>query len=207
MKSVATAIFLLTSASAFVADLQQRIPHRDGTSLPMMDESNSHDFSLSSRRGFLVGAGAITGVISLQQSAVAIPLLTVDELGIILRDSPYSVQIVEFSGPKAETITVKLVDGTSFGLKDIIESSTDPRSPLKVAAACREVGVKTKFVDLEALLTKTPKKKLYTNQRVQDAQAKTKAQEERMRQDEEDRLAALQKMEKEEGATAATKSE
>jgi hypothetical protein len=168
-----------------------------------MTAENNYDFSLSSRRGFMVSVGAITGALGLQQSALAIPMVTVDELGIILRDSPYSVKIVEFSGPKAETITVKLVDGTSFGLKDIVESSTDPRSPLKVSAACREAGVKTKFVDLEELLTKSKtKKKLYTNERVQAANTKTKEQEERMRQDEVDRLEALQKME-EEGAAAA----
>jgi hypothetical protein len=170
-----------------------------------MTAENNYDFSLSSRRGFMASVGAITGALGLQQSALAIPLVTVDELDIILRDSPYSVKIVEFSGPKAETIIVKLVDGTTFGLKGIIESSTDPRSPLKVSAACREAGVKTKFVDLEALLTKTPKKKLYTNQLTQNANAKTKVQEERMQQDEEDRLKALQKMEEEGAAAAKTK--
>ncbi|CAJ1927758.1 unnamed protein product [Cylindrotheca closterium] len=150
---------------------------------------------LSRRRFASAGVGIVSGAFGFLQSSLAIPLITVDEFGVILRDSPLSVQIVEFAGPKAETITVKLVDGTTFGLKDIVESSTDPRSPLKVAASCRESGVKTKFVDLESLLTKTPKKKLYTNQRVQDAQAKEKAKAERIRQDEEDRLAAVAKME------------
>ena len=159
--------------------------------------------AFSRRRFALASFGIVSGALSFLQSSLAIPLVTVDEFGIILRDSPLSVQIVEFSGPKAETVTVKLVDGTTFGLKDIVESSTDPRSPLKVAAACRESGVKTKFVDLEALLTKTPKKKLYTNQRVQEAQAKQRAQEERMRQDEEDRLAAVAKMEKDQVDTDA----
>ena len=130
-----------------------------------------------------------------QQSALAIPLVTVDEFGTIVQDSPLSIDIVEFSGPKGETVIVKLVDGTSFGIKDIVESSTDPRSPLKVAATCRESGIRTKFVDLEALMSKSPKKKLYTNQRVQEAAEKTRLQQERMRQDEEDRLRALQQME------------
>ena len=160
--------------------------------------STHDDAAASTRRSFLAYGigGAITGAFVFQQSALAIPLVTVDEFDIILRDSPLSVEVVEFSGQKSETVTVKLVDGTSFGIKDIVESSTDPRSPLKVSAACRESGVKTKFVDLEALLSKSgSKKKLYTNQRVQDAAAKTRAQQERMRQDEEDRIAALKRME------------
>ena len=107
-------------------------------------------------------------------------------------------------GPRSESVLVKLVDGTTFGIKDIIESSTDPRSPLKVAAACRESGVKTKFVDLEAVLASAPKKKkLYTNQRVQDAQQKEKERLERIQRDEEERLAQLEKMEKEEASAAA----
>ena len=67
-----------------------------------------------------------------------VPMLTLDEFLIILRDSARSIQRVEFSGPKAETVRVRLIDGTVFGIKDIIESPTDPRSPLKVQAACRE---------------------------------------------------------------------
>jgi hypothetical protein len=64
-------------------------------------------------------------------------------------------------------VVVVLVDGTLFGLNDIIESSTDPRSPLKVAAICRENGVPTKFINLESLLAKTPKRtKVYANARV-----------------------------------------
>lgn len=78
-----------------------------------------------------------------------------------------------------------------------MESSTDPRSPLKLSAACRESGVKTKFVDLEAMLASNPnKKKMYTNQRVRDAQEKEKERLERIRQDEEQRLAQLAEMEK-----------
>lgn len=110
-----------------------------------------------------------------------------------------SVQVVEFSGPKSETVIVKLVDGTTFGIKDVIESSTDPRSPLKLAAACRESGVKTKFVDLESVLASAPKKKkLYTNQRVQEAQEKERERQERIRRDEEERLEQLRKLELEE---------
>jgi hypothetical protein len=155
----------------------------------------------TTRRGLLVaaGVGALTGVFGVQpQSALAIVAVTFDEFGIILRDSPLSIQVVEFSGSKSETIVVRLVDGTSFGIKDMVESSTDPRSPLKVSAACRENNVKTKFVDLEALLSTTPKKKkLYTNQRVQDAAEKNRERQERMDRDEEERVAALRSMEQE----------
>lgn len=150
----------------------------------------------SSRRDFLVGAGMCLGSLGFCQPAAAIPMVSVDELGVILRDSSLSIVVVEFSGPRSETVVVKLVDGTSFGIKDVIESSTDPRSPLKVAAACRENGVKTKFVDPENLLSSAPKKKkLYTNQRVQEAQEKEKARLERMQKDEEERLEQLRAME------------
>ncbi|KAG7360885.1 hypothetical protein IV203_035984 [Nitzschia inconspicua] len=163
------------------------------------NENDFKDFELSvRRRNILLSCGAtiLTALTSFQQPGYAIPMVTVDEFAIILRDSPLSVTVVEFSGPKSENIVVKLVDGTTFGIKDIIESSTDPRSPLKIAAACRESGVRTKFVDLEAILASTPKKKkLYTNQRVQEAQEKEKERLERIRRDEEQRLAQLAEME------------
>lgn len=126
----------------------------------------------------------------------AIPMVTADEFNIILRDSSRSITRVEFSGPKSETVTVRLVDGTAFGIKDIVESSTDPRSPLKIAAACRESGVPSKFVELEAVLANAPKKKkLYTNQRVAEANEKEKERLARIAQDEENRLAELYRME------------
>jgi hypothetical protein len=107
--------------------------------------------------------------------------------------------MINKTGPKSEDVLVKLVDGTTFGIKDVIESPTDPRSPLKVAAACRESGVRTKFVDLEAFLASSPKKKkIYTNKRVQEAQQKEREQLERIRRDEEERLAKLAAMELEE---------
>lgn len=109
-----------------------------------------------------------------------------------------SSNVCFYTGPKSENVVVKLVDGTTFGIKDIIESSTDPRSPLKVAAACRESGVRTKFVDIEEILASVPKKKkLYTNQRLQEAQEKEKERLERMQRDEELRQAEVARMEKE----------
>lgn len=189
-------MFVLLTTSTSVAFVTDNIRSRSELHRATATGEHEHPGLVSRRQFGSACFGIVSGTFSFLQSSLAIPLITVDEFGVILRDSPLSVQIVEFAGPKAETITVKLVDGTTFGLKDIVESSTDPRSPLKVAALCRESGVKTKFVDLEALLTKTPKKKLYTNQRVQEAQAKEKAKDERIRQDEEERLAAVAKMEK-----------
>jgi hypothetical protein len=183
-------LFLASCASAFVANPAQNRNH----ALAMASGNNLE--MQSSRRGFLAGAGALTGAAIFSKSALAIPMVTVDELGIILRDSPMSIRVVEFSGSKSETVIVRLVDGTSFGVKDVIESATDPRSPLKVSAACRENRVKTKFVDLEAMLTTAPKKKkMYTNQRVQEAAEKEREKAARMRLDEEERLEALSKME------------
>merc|ERR1719464_2623506 len=175
------------------------------------NDNNDHHRSEQQRRKFLttaVGsfvAGSLTGIFSFRQSATAIPMASVDEFDTILRDAPLSIEIVEFSGPKGETIIVKLIDGTKFGIKDIVESTTDPRSPLKVQAACREFGVKTKSVDLENMLAglNTKKKKLYTNERVQKAAEKERAKNERMRLDEEERLAELAKLKQQEEAQYA----
>jgi hypothetical protein len=120
------------------------------------------------------------------------------QFDILLRNSARSVKQVEFSGPKSETVTVRLMDGTAFGIKDVIESSVDPRSPLKIAATCRENLVPTKFVDFEAALAAAPKKKkLYANERVLEAAEKEREKKARMQQDEEDRIAALFQMEQE----------
>lgn len=171
----------------------------------MMTETNNENGLGSQRRNFLVTsvAAVATGLFSFQQSAMAIPMATIDEFNIILTDSPLSVRVVEFSGPRSDNVVVKLVDGTIFGIKDIIESPTDPRSPLKVAALCREANVKTKFVDLEAMLAGSPKKKkMYTNERVQKAYELQAAQKERIRQDELDRLRQVAIMEEQEAAAA-----
>eukprot|EP00537_Pseudo-nitzschia_pungens_P018126 CAMPEP_0172408220 /NCGR_PEP_ID=MMETSP1061-20121228/75741_1 /TAXON_ID=37318 /ORGANISM="Pseudo-nitzschia pungens, Strain cf. pungens" /LENGTH=284 /DNA_ID=CAMNT_0013144341 /DNA_START=182 /DNA_END=1036 /DNA_ORIENTATION=- len=176
------------------------------------NKSNNLSFSDEKRRNFLASsfAAAATGLFSFRQSASAIPMASVDEFDSILRDSPLSVQIVEFSGPRSESVTVKLVDGTVFGIKGIIESPTDPRSPLKVAAACREANVKTRFVDLEAMLAgaTTKKKKMYTNERVQKAYELQAAQKERMRQDELERLrqVAIQEEEQETARVVASEA-
>jgi hypothetical protein len=134
-------------------------------------------------------------------------MVTTDEFLVILRDSARSIQVVEFSGPKSETATVKLVDGTNFGIKDVIESPTDPRSPLRIAAYCRENQVPTRFLTIEAALSKAPRrKKVYTNQRVAEANEKEKEREARMRADEEARLAELYKLQEAELAAADSRS-
>ena len=159
------------------------------------------------RREALLGIAAfVTPAITMGvHPAFAIPMVSVDEFYLLLRDAALSVEVVEFTGPKSETVTVRLVDGTTFGIKDVIESPTDPRSPLKVSAACRENGVKTRFVNLESILAKAPKrKKMYTNQRVQDANEKEREKRERIQRDEEERLAALRKLEAQEFEAAST---
>jgi hypothetical protein len=104
-----------------------------------------------------------------------------------------SIKIVEFSGPKSETALVTLVDGTAFRISDLFESSTDPRSPLKLVATCRSYGVPTQFTSLQnvvAQLSETggKRRKVYMNKRVQEAMEKEKEKKERMAQDEAERI-------------------
>lgn len=152
------------------------------------------------RRSLLLG-GVVAAAASVfpQWPALAIPMVKTDEFENILRDSGRSIQIVEFAGTSGESITVRLVDGTTFGISDIIESPTDPRSPLKISAMCRQYKVPTKFVAFDAILATTPKKKkVYMNSIVQKAAEKEVLKIERMKQDEEERLAALHQMETDE---------
>jgi len=122
-------------------------------------------------------------------------MVTPDEFDSILRDSARSIDQVEFSGPRSETVIVRLVDGTAFGIKDVIESPTDPRSPLKIAASCKAYGVTPRFVDLENVLAASPrKKKLYTNARVLEAAAREQEKKARLQADEELRQLELSQM-------------
>mmetsp|Transcript_12041 Transcript_12041/g.17962 ORF Transcript_12041/g.17962 Transcript_12041/m.17962 type:complete len:214 (-) Transcript_12041:231-872(-) len=171
----------------------------------------------SCRRSFLsnvfTSAGATatataTWGLAWSSPANALPGVTVKEFEIILKDSAKSIQVVEFSGPKSETALIRLVDGTTFTITDLIESPVDPRSPLKLAATCREYRVPTKFVGLElAVKGGEKKKKVYMNSRVAEAAEKEKAKRERMAQDEADRLAALYKLEEEEAKKQMLKSQ
>jgi hypothetical protein len=130
------------------------------------------------------------------QPAYAIPMVTTEEFTSIVRDSARSINVVEFSGPKSETVLVRLVDGTAFGIKDVVESPIDPRSPLKIAAVCNANNISYKFVDIESLLasSSTGKKKNYANARVLEAAEKQKEKALRMQQDEELRQAELAEM-------------
>jgi len=123
-------------------------------------------------------------------------MVTASEFDIILRDSARSIDRVDFSGPRSETVTVRLVDGTAFGIKDVVESPSDPRSPLKIAAACKAYQVPYRFVDLEAALASgsTRQKKVYTNTRVLEAASKQQEKKARMEEDEVLRQAELAAM-------------
>lgn len=131
------------------------------------------------------------------------PSVTTEEFEKILKDSYRSIQSVEFSGPKSETCKVKLVDGTTFFISDLVESPTDPRSPLKLQSICRGYNIPTKNLALEGALSSTPKKKkVYMNSRVQEAAVKEAEKKERLKADEENRLRALFLMEEEEAMRA-----
>ena len=207
-----TLIAVLVLQVAFLASVcvgfqQQPLARQQFQSaLPMMGSTENDGDGQNNRRNFLVSSfvATATGLFSFQQSAMAMPMATVDEFNTVVRDSPLSIKVVEFSGPKSETVVVKLLDGTVFGIKDIVESSIDPRSPLKVVATCKSANVKTSFVDLEAMLAGSPKKKkMYTNERVQKAYELQAAQKERIRLDELDRLAQVEAQESAVAAEAA----
>ena len=146
----------------------------------------------SSRRNLLKGLIGVVSSLSIvvdpyytANVANAVPMISTNEFNTIIRDSSRSIEIVEFSGPKSETVQVKLVDGTTFGINDVVESSTDPRSPLKVAAMCKANQIPYKFINIEAVLNAAPrKKKVYTNERVLQAAEKEKEKAIRMEQDE-----------------------
>jgi len=129
--------------------------------------------------------------------------VTSAEFDAILKDSAKSILAVELSGPKSETAIVRLVDGTTFTISDLVESSTDPRSPLKLVARCRLYKIPIKNIGLLSALSgdgslisdSGKKKKSYMNPRVQEAEKKEKEKRERMAEDERDRLEELYKME------------
>jgi hypothetical protein len=199
MKSILVILFVCSlfiecsSLSVFESTRQKRT--NGGVGPQFMLPTSSEE---SSRRTFL--SSAVVGVasstlLSLPSPVNAIPMVSTDEFNTILRDSARSIDVVEFSGPKSETVTVVLVDGTTFGINDIIESSTDPRSPLKIAAMCKANLVPYKFVNIEAVLNATPrKKKMYTNARVLEAAEKEREKSIRMQQDEEIRQQQLREM-------------
>lgn len=142
--------------------------------------------------------GISAALLVFNQPAQAMPMVSTEEFETLVRDAARSVQIVEFTGTAGQIVTVRLVDGTVFGISDVVESAVDPRSPLKVRAVCRQYGVPTKFLAYDAILATTPKKKkVYMNKIVQKAAERNEVKKERMRQDEEERLAEVYKLEEE----------
>jgi hypothetical protein len=178
-------------------DLSQR--KRTIAALKSMSPASIFDFE-SNRRTFLgttlSGVASTVTIMALPSDpAVAMPMVSTEEFNTIIRDSARSIETVEFSGPKSETVVVVLVDGTNFGISDVIESSTDPRSPLKIAAMCKANQIPYRFLNIESMLNATPrKKKMYTNARVLQAAEKQKEKEIRMQQDEALRLEELREM-------------
>ena len=138
-------------------------------------------------------------------SAESLPSVTVTEFQEIIRDSAKSISIVEFSGPRSETAVAYLVDGTKFSITGLIDSPSDPHSPLKLAAICRASKIPTKFLTLELAISASgaKKKKSYANSRVQEAAAKERERKARIEADEQQRLAELFQMEEAEAAKKA----
>ena len=169
---------------------------------------NNHE-PITRRRSFLsnlLGASSVLLLLPSASDATAteiIPSVTSAEFDVILKDSAKSILAVELSGPKSETAIVRLVDGTTFTISDLVESSTDPRSPLKLVARCRLYKIPIKNIGLLSALSgegslisdSGKKKKSYMNPRVQEAEKKEKEKRERMAEDERDRLEELYKME------------
>lgn len=146
---------------------------------------------------------------SLPAAASDLPSVTSAEFDTILKDSAKSILSVELSGPKSETALIRLADGTAFTISDLVESSTDPRSPLKLVARCRLYKIPVKNTGLISAVgggegsivsESGRKKKNYMNPRVKEAQRKEQEKRERMAEDERERLEELYRMEgREEG--------
>lgn len=189
--------------AAIVALLAQETVAFTSSSLPAKYATSSSTLN-ASRRSFvsqaIVGSMCVAAATTaLVPPALAIPSVTVNEFEQILKNSARSINVVEFSGPKGDIVTVKLADGTTFGISDIIESPTDPRSPLKLLATLRSYKVPCKFMTLEnALSTSKTKRKSFANERVQLAAEKEREKAQRIAEDEAERQAELYKMEQEE---------
>mmetsp|Transcript_5358 Transcript_5358/g.8797 ORF Transcript_5358/g.8797 Transcript_5358/m.8797 type:complete len:210 (-) Transcript_5358:34-663(-) len=202
MKILLLLSVLVASCQAFMpaGSASRSITHLAAATSSNEDNNNGLDHK-NSRRSLLFSSAAFVSLLSLsapQPAFAALSTVNTEEFEVILRDSGRSIQIVEFAGTTGDQVTVKLVDGTLFGISGIIESPSDPRSPLKIAAMCRQYKVPTKFLAMESALEGTPRKKVvYMNNIVQTAQEKNVLKAERMRQDEEARVAAVLKMEQE----------
>lgn len=160
-----------------------------------------HGWTISRRSAISAITAAGSPFLSLSRPAVlaapaddttSVPMITTNQfVDTVLRNSASSIRVVEFSGPKSETVRVVLQDDSVFGISDIIESPTDPRSPLKVAAAAKANGIPIRFLNFENLTTKKP---VYSNSRVQAAEALEQEKRARMQADEDLRQLELARM-------------
>eukprot|EP00956_Cyclotella_meneghiniana_P029188 scaffold70081_cov69-Cyclotella_meneghiniana.AAC.2 len=183
----------------------KRQPARDVNIQHVQHDGPAADIASNQRRLVLstIMSAPLLTLSNTANSAERIPSITSDEFDIILKSSSKSISIVELSGPKSESCLVKLVDGTQFTISDLIESSTDPRSPLKLVSRCRLYNVPVKNVGLLSAVGKTgesgKKKKVYSNERVRAADEKNEERKLRMEEDERERLAELFKQQQLEG--------
>lgn len=190
----------------FEQQLQQRKMQKSSSSSEEIVVRSSLVQNINRRRSLMIGTIAFLNAIRQNNNIFAyavdnneIPSVTVSEFEEILKQSTRSIEIVDFTGPKGDKVMIKLVDGTLFTLSDVVESSTDPRSPLQVLALCRGYKVPTKFSTLLGALDTAPKKKkVYMNSREVEAAKKEKEKRERLMKDEEERLEELRLMKEEE---------
>lgn len=169
------------------------------------EPSNSKNHRMMQRRNLLTNLFTASSALLLLPAASNAEALSItsDEFDIILKDSAKSILSVELSGPKSETAIVKLVDGTTFTISDLVESSVDPRSPLKLVARCRLYKITVRNTGLVSAVTgegniistSGKKKKNFMNPRVQEAEKKNVEKRARMAEDERERLEELYKME------------
>lgn len=163
---------------------------------------NPNNNKILQRRTLITNFSALPFLLSPPKTANAdsIPSISSADFDIILKDSAKSILSVELSGAKSETAIVKLVDGTTFAIGDLVESSTDPRSPLKLVARCRLFKIPVKNTGLaNALPNMTSvsgkKKKNFANTRVQQAEKLNEEARARMAEDERERLEEVYKSE------------
>jgi hypothetical protein len=173
--------------------------------------SSSVGSSSSSRRSFLFRSVGTVGIIAsftapsyaasattdAATSSSNLPLVTVAEFETILKSSSKSIQRVElFSySPTDQRAIVTLVDGSKFGLSNLmVESPTDPRSPLKLVSTLQRYNVPYRFPLIEEALSKysQTKRKLYLNDAEREALRKEDEKRERIAKDVEiGRLGAM----------------
>lgn len=197
---VVATLFWVAPTSAFVSS---HIKSQSAVALKASNKDIKTSLNNADRRSFLSKACVAFSTVAvgtmLPGNANAIPGITVAEFESIMRTSARSISVVELSGPKSETAIVTLIDGTKFSITDLFESSTDPRSPLKLIASCRSYKVPTKNVGLEDALSSfassgSKKKRVYMNERVRVAAEKERERKIRMDEDEIERLSEMERL-------------